>query len=228
MKPIARARHLLILIPARIQLLLETGEPLPAAQFTEVYSAIYPTQMNLKSPWVQVQGQLGIEDASDLPNKIQLQVVSMDSRNESIYNRFNLNLSVKNDGTFSGRKKFKNNLRPETLQMFLVRPNGDSIPAGTEVALCLEVVKKKGDLPATGLVRWVLSGNDATHTVSAMDNSFDSVFAFLTMGATFQHRFTAADNGKTFQYYCRTHQGCCAMQGSVQVGANAPTPPPGY
>ncbi|MEJ2085836.1 MAG: hypothetical protein P8Y44_09180, partial [Acidobacteriota bacterium] len=92
MKLIARARHLLILIPTlflsgcifltndqlqSIQLLLETGEPLQAAQFTEVYSAIYPSQMNLKKPWVQVQGQLGIEDASDLPNRIQLQVVSV-------------------------------------------------------------------------------------------------------------------------------------------------------
>lgn len=247
-----------------VKLLVETGDALPDGRFTEVYSSIYPMRLKLKNNWVQVQGQLGIADPSDLPSKIRLEIVSVDSTTERIYDRFKLNLSVKNDGTFAGIKKFKKNLRPETLQSFMIRPSGKGIPAGTEVALCAEIVKKKGDASANGsctingddvpadgdvvtirivdnafdpqsaqiepgdTVEWVFSGSDFRHTTTAMDGSWDSGFAFQANGARFRRRFTAADDGKTFQYFCTTHQTCCQMQGSILVGSNAPQPPPGY
>ena len=246
-----------------LRLLVETGEPLPANRFTEVYSSIYPTQLKLKNNWVKVQGQLGVADPSDLPNKIQLEIVSVDSTTERIYDRFKLNLAVKNDGTFAAIKKFKKNLRPETLQSFMVKPSGSAIASKTDVALCVEVVKKKADASANGsctingggsasgdvvtirvvdnafdpksshvqpgdTVEWVFSGSDLRHTATAMDGAWNSGFAFQTNGATFQHRFTAADDGKTFEYFCISHQTCCQMQGSILVGDNAPPPPPGY
>jgi plastocyanin len=77
-------------------------------------------------------------------------------------------------------------------------------------------------------VRWTLDGTPSIgHTVTAGDGSFDSTgTGFNTAGAVFEHRFDRG--GVTVQYYCRTHQGCCMMQGSVRVGADAPPPPPGY
>jgi plastocyanin len=77
-------------------------------------------------------------------------------------------------------------------------------------------------------VRWILRGNDTTHTVTAIDGSFDSGFAFTAPGATFQRAFTEADRGKTFNYDCSSHTDCCDMKGSVRVGADAPPPSPGY
>ncbi len=76
-------------------------------------------------------------------------------------------------------------------------------------------------------VRWVLKGNDLSHTTTAT-GTWDSGFRFDVQGARFERTFTQADDGQTFQYFCRTHQACCQMQGSVLVGENAPSPSPGY
>jgi plastocyanin len=76
-------------------------------------------------------------------------------------------------------------------------------------------------------VRWVLAGASPSHTVTEESLLWDSGLTLQTQGATFERTFGAAENDRTFLYYCRTHQGCCAMQGSVVVG-NGPPPDPGY
>jgi plastocyanin len=75
-------------------------------------------------------------------------------------------------------------------------------------------------------VRWVMAGADPTHTVSARDGSFDSGAVFTSSGAAYERRFDTP--GRTHEYYCNSHQGCCQMQGSVRVGMDAPNPNPGY
>lgn len=77
-------------------------------------------------------------------------------------------------------------------------------------------------------VAWRLEGSDRNHTVTAVDGSFNSGAVFTSNGATFRRTFTEADRDKTFEYRCAAHQACCAMQGSVRVGANAPPPDTGY
>ena len=75
-------------------------------------------------------------------------------------------------------------------------------------------------------VQWVLASTTYTHTVTSEDGSFDSGMAFKSAGATFTHTFTAPNT--TTNYHCQTHWHTNGMQGSVQVGNNAPPPPPGY
>ena len=75
-------------------------------------------------------------------------------------------------------------------------------------------------------VRWVLAGSVTTHTVTALGGLFDSGFVFLLPGDIFERTFDEVD--LTFEYSCQSHQACCAMQGSVKVGSNAPDPQPGY
>ena len=75
-------------------------------------------------------------------------------------------------------------------------------------------------------VRWVLVGSATTHTVTAVSGAFDSGFVFLVPGDTFERTFNEVNT--TFEYSCVSHGACCAMQGSVRVGANAPPPRPGY
>jgi len=74
-------------------------------------------------------------------------------------------------------------------------------------------------------VRWVLSGSDHTHTVTALNGAFDSGAVFTGSGAMFERRF---DTVGTFDYSCKSHKLCCQMQGSVRVGSNSPPPSPGY
>lgn len=77
-------------------------------------------------------------------------------------------------------------------------------------------------------VRWVMRGTHPGHTVTEENGVFDSGFVFVSGGDAFEHTFTQSDAGRTFLYYCQSHQACCNMQGSVRVGAGAPQPPPGY
>ena len=239
---------------------LKTSEALPAGNLTEVYSSIYPSELKLKKNFVKIFGQLQPPGGAALPSQVTLQVVSLDANTQRVYYRFKLVLKVGGDGSYSGIKKWKKNVIPNTLQMFLVEPRGDAIPAGTVVSLCIEVVKMKAEASGDGTcstgagssetgsvttvrvldnefspqtttiqpgdrVRWVLEGNATNHTVTELDNNvFDSGSSFTIQGATFERTFTADDDGKTFKYYCRSHRQCCAMQGSVRVGNNAPDP----
>jgi plastocyanin len=77
-------------------------------------------------------------------------------------------------------------------------------------------------------VRWVMNASDTTHTTMALDGTWNSGAVFKNSGDSFEHTFTAADDGKTFEYRCVSHYVCCMMQGSVQVGDSAPSPDPGY
>jgi plastocyanin len=75
-------------------------------------------------------------------------------------------------------------------------------------------------------VRWVMRGSDKTHTVTAVDGSFDSGAMFTSADAVFERRFDQART--TFNYSCKSHKDCCQMQGSIRVGNDAPEPAPGY
>ena len=77
-------------------------------------------------------------------------------------------------------------------------------------------------------VRWVFEGQDQTHTSTAKDMTWDSQFVFQQVGDVFQWTSTAADDGKTFEYKCTTHENSHEMKGSIRVGAGAPDPAPGY
>ena len=74
-------------------------------------------------------------------------------------------------------------------------------------------------------VRWVFSGVDPNHTVTAVNGAFDSGVVFTTPGAMFERRFATAG---TFDYSCKAHKQCCLMQGSIRVGNDSPPPDPGY
>jgi len=77
-------------------------------------------------------------------------------------------------------------------------------------------------------VRWILRGNDRTHTTTAQNGAWNSGLAFSQDGASFERTFGAQEEGMTFNYSCTSHQACCQMQGSIRVGAGAPPPDPDY
>ncbi len=77
-------------------------------------------------------------------------------------------------------------------------------------------------------VRWVRRGADPDHTVTANDGTFDSGFAFRSAGAVFERTFSAAEDGRTFEYLCETHEVTHGMRGSILVGEGAPLPDPDY
>lgn len=187
-----------------LRFLLKTSTALAAGEMTEVYSSIYPTQLKLKGSFVKVFGHLEPPGSAGLPDKVMLQVISLDADTERVYHRFKLPLKVKNDGGYSGIKKWSQNIKPNTMQMFMVEPQGAGIPSGTNVSLCIEVVKKKNQASgdsACGPTGSPDGGN--VITVQVLDNQFQPKSVAIQPGDTvrwvlegnaFDHTTTAINN----------------------------------
>lgn len=167
-----------------LRLYLKTSKNLPTGQLTEVYSASYPNKLQLKKNWVKVFGNLDMAD--DLPSKITLQIESVDGDTGSTYLRFKMTLKVAKDGTFSGIKKFPKDLRANTQQRFLVRPLDANIPSKTKVALCVEIVKKKGDASSNASCKDGGSGSGGGDvvTIRVLDNRFEPKSPVIQPGQT--------------------------------------------
>ncbi len=111
-------------------------------------------------------------------------------------------------------------------------PTSPTTPAAANMVTVqvrdFEFVPKSVTINAGDTVRWVFDGLDMTHTSSAKDMTWDSQFVFQQVGDAFQWTSSAADDGMTFEYRCRTHDNSHNMKGSILVGANAPAPGAGY
>ncbi len=247
----------------RVRLFFETGEELPAGELTEVYNAVWPSKLTVQGNHVKVFGKITAPHGEELPERVLLRMVSADIDAGKPYQTLGASIRVRPDGSFSIFRKFFRNYTANTLQQFLVRPEAKSIPAGSRVALCIEIVARRIDasdedtcvpggsqggggvavevrvsdnaftpksvtISPGDTVRWVFSGVNLNHTVTARDGTFDSGFAFQVNGAMFERTFPASEDGRTFEYACISHQSCCSMQGSVRVGSSAPAPDDGY
>ena len=111
----------------------------------------------------------------------------------------------------------------------MTQPPPPPPPSGGEVIVTVREFAfdpKSVQIQPGQTVVWQLEGSMTNHNVIALEGRFNG--ALPEQGATFRQTFTEADRDRTFEYRCSTHQACCAMQGSVRVGANAPAPDPGY
>ncbi len=243
------------------RLFFTLDQALAAGERTEAASNVFPHQVKIRRNWVKIFGRLEPPAGGDLPASIEVEVVLAELDTQQVYYTFRQEVPLAADGSFAKVKRFLRHVKAGTLETVFVRPLGGAVPQSTEVAVCIEVTKKKADLSPDGscapggsggggdvkevrvldnlfepqsviiqagdTVRWVREGSAPDHTVTEAGNLWDSGFSLQTQGATFERLFTAADDDQTFLYYCRTHQGCCQMQGSVRVG-NSPPPPPDY
>lgn len=236
------------------------AETLVAGVQREVHTSFYPHAVQMKGYFLRVSGHLKPAGGADLPSQVKVSVVNSDAASGRVGFRFNATVRVGSDGNFSVTKKWKQNIAANTAQSVAVEVVGADVPADSEIWLCVDAAKKKGDLGPScevddpgaqdgvhevrildnsfdpqsliiqpgDTVRWVLRGNDQTHTTTEMSGTWDSGFVFVAEGNFFERTFPRSEDGMTFMYSCVTHQGCCEMQGSVLVGTNASPPDDGY
>lgn len=245
-----------------ISLDFKLAEALVAGEPTEVHTSFYPRQVQMKGFLLRVSGNLQPAGGAALPSQVKVSVVNADATSGNVSLRFNQTVRVDSDGNFNTTKKWKKNINGNTMQTVVVEVVGADVPADSQIWLCIDAAKKKGDFgPSCEMagddgdtgdslkivnvlddrfdpksltifpgdtVRWVLSGNRQNHTTTEMDGTWDSGFVFVAEGNFFERTFPASEDGRTFMYSCVTHQGCCEMQGSILVGANASPPDDGY
>ena len=260
---------ILKLTPENFQSLVlhfQLTEAIGVGQFSNVYVAVYPNKVEkLKKRWIKISGKLVASEGGGLPPSVVVQAVAEDVDTGQTLFKIKLTVDIKQDGTFSAKKKMRRNIPAGIMQTIKIKPQGSALEAGTEVWLCVDLFQKKSHAnnssdcgaesspppPGGGnvvivsivdfafspqqvniqpgdTVRWVLDGNNLSHTTTAMAGTWDSGFVFNVQGASFERTFPPAEDGQTFQYFCVTHQASHQMQGSVLVGENAPDPDDGY
>jgi plastocyanin len=204
--PLALLCTACIALPQGLQsfrLFFRLDQALAAGEQVEAHSTVYPGSLKVKKYFVQLYGTLTPAAGSGLPERVEVEVVLTDLDRQAVYYRYKQALPLSANGTFSKTARFKRNVIPNSLQTVFVRPVGGGIAKGTEVAVCVEVAKRKGELsPGTGCGSAPSGGGDVT-VVQVLDNSFnpqqvqvdpgDTVRWVLAGGAP-NHTVTATNN----------------------------------
>ncbi len=124
---------------------------LPAGEQTLVHTAVFPESVKVKKNFVQIAGRLA--DGGNLPGSVKLEAEFADVATGNLSQRLSVKLTIRADGSFKGNAKIKKNIEANQMMSVTLEPSGGPIPDGTAVTLCVDLVKKKGDLkklPACG------------------------------------------------------------------------------
>lgn len=245
-----------------LTLTFATQRAVEADEALEVHSSVYSEELKLRKFFVRIAGLLIPAEGADMPSSIDVSAVNEDLETGKVLLRFKMSVKVSADGSFSAVKRYRKDIPAGTLQTVTVTPRGAGIPNGSQITVCVDAVKSRGDLadrpciaddPSGGsgdvftvrildnrfdpslvrvdpgdTVRWLLEGSATNHTVTEMEMVFDSGLTLTQSGSSFEWTATEAHRDQTFGYACVTHQGCCQMTGSIQVGRDAPDPGDGY
>lgn len=134
-----------------LQLIFKLNETIAAGDSDLVQSVVFPDSAKFKNTWVQVSGRLG--GSGNFPRQVKLEARFEDVQTGKLGQRIQLTLTIGNDGTFKASKKIRKNVKAGEMMMVSLSPIGSSLEKSTTITLCVDVVKKKGDLrslPACG------------------------------------------------------------------------------
>ena len=115
---------------------------------TAVQSLFFPGAVVTKGKFVRVSGQLVPPDEGELPDEILLVARTVNADTGALRHRFKLTLTIDAEGRFERSKKFKKNIRVDSLMTVTAEPKGAALAADTQVTICVDMVKDKSQLAA--------------------------------------------------------------------------------
>ncbi len=110
-----------------------------------VHQATFPEAVKLKKNFVQVSGRLS---GDGLPTSATLKGEVANPDTGKVGQRISLKLNIGDDGRFSTNAKIKKNVKAGEVLTVTLEPKGSALAKNTEITLCVDLVKKKGDLSA--------------------------------------------------------------------------------
>lgn len=139
-----------------------------------VHVAVFPDAVKVKKTFVRVSGRLTAPGSAALPGRVLVKATVEDAATGAVIQTVTVTVSVDDGGLFSGSKKIKKNLGAGQMMTVTVEPKGADLPSRTEVALCIDLVKRKADLKS--LPDCVEAGDgggngDAQATLSSIQNN---------------------------------------------------------
>lgn len=130
----------------RLKLFFKLSQVFSPGNAEIVHTWFFPGAIKLKKFWVQVSGQLTPPDNGNLPNRVTVLARFEDVNTGKVQSRISIPVTIQDDGSFNASKKLTKNVKANSMMTVTIEPTGNALERNTELALCVDVVQKKGDL----------------------------------------------------------------------------------
>ncbi len=178
-------------------LYFKLGQAVPAGEELLAHQVTYPQEVKLKGQFVRVSGRLNPPPTA---GRVTVRAVGT-APSGAQQHRFSTTLALAADGSFSAVKKFNKNISAQTVQTITVEPVGGELAADTEIALCVDVTKKKADFTAANSCATGGSTGDEGDSefalVQVLDNEFRPKSLTIQPGDTVRWQLSGTDSSHT-------------------------------
>jgi hypothetical protein len=129
-----------------LKLIFELDDAVAVGEQKLVQTLVFSEGVKVKKNFVQISGRLTAPGGAQLPGRLTVRAVQEEVNSGKVIQRITLALNIGADGFFSGQKKIKKNIGANQLMTVTLQPSGSDLPKGTEIALCVDLVRKKKDV----------------------------------------------------------------------------------
>ncbi len=115
-----------------------------AGEATVVHTASFPEDVKVKKNFVQISGR--ITDGGELPGSVKVEAELADEATGKVSQKISVRLNLGGDGSFKASARIKKNIAAGEMMTVTLEPAGEDLAQGAAITLCVDLVKKKGDL----------------------------------------------------------------------------------
>lgn len=111
-----------------------------------VQAVVFPESVKVKKTFVQLSGRLTVPDGSELPSRLTVTAEIEDPADGKLTQRITVRLDPDENGDFKARARVRKNVAAGEMMSVTVEPTGADLATGSELTICVDLVKKKGEL----------------------------------------------------------------------------------
>lgn len=111
-----------------------------------VHTVAFSEDVKVKKTFVQLSGRLTAAEGDSVPAQVTVTAVIEDLASGKLVQRITLRLNLDDEGNFKGNSRVRKNVSAGEVMSVTVEPSGGDLGAGSELTLCVDLVKKKGAL----------------------------------------------------------------------------------
>lgn len=129
-----------------LRLAFAVDETLAEGEERLVHTVIFAEDVKVRKSYVQISGRLTPAEGEEPPEQVTVTGEIEDPRRGKLVQRVTLRLAVDEEGLFEASSRLRKDVSAGDVLTVTVAPSGGDLGRGAELVLCLDLVKKKGDL----------------------------------------------------------------------------------
>ena len=155
-----------------LKLVFKLNDAVSAGEDRVVQIIVFPESVKVKRNFVRVSGKLEAPGGAELPESIKVLAVIATSDTGAVKQKIGLTLTLDPSGNFKGNKKVKKNIGAGQMMTVTLSPSGNDLAKGTEITLCVDLVKPKSKLGLLPACVEDESNGDAAETLASLQADF--------------------------------------------------------